>query len=146
MSFDEESNTLYVPAAGAMEMTDRYALFKWQDSKMKYIGTDGGFWLHPSMRDFKRLCGIYQTKTSLIRIDELTDGTYRYASWRKGKGMSEKPELVINGSQPYDADNALRFVFGEYEYIVPAYRKGEGSDFEKVIIKRNGKTISESEV
>lgn len=146
MSFDKSSNTLYVPASESLEMTDRYALFQWQDGKMKYIGTDGGYWLHPTLRNFKRLCGIYQTKAKLIRIDEMEDGTYRYASWRKGKEMSAKPELVIVGTQPYDVDNALRFVNGEYEYIVPAFRDGSDKDFDKVIIKKNGKTISESEV
>lgn len=146
MSFDNKTNTLYVPESGAMEMSDRYDLYRFDDGKMTYIGNDAGYWLHPSLKSFKRLAGIYQTDTKLIRIDILKDDTFRYAAWPKSKSMSSKPELVMTGGKGGIVKNAIVFKNGDYTYIVPAYRRGQGDDFGKVIIKYKNKVIQESEV
>lgn len=135
MSFDSKTNTLYVPESGAMEMSDRYDLYRFDDGKMTYIGNDAGYWLHPSLKSFKRLAGIYQDDTKLIRIDILKDDTFRYAAWPKSKPMSSKPELVMTGGKGGIVKNAIVFKNGDYTYIVPAYRRGQGDDFGKVIIK-----------
>lgn len=145
-SFDNKTNTLYIPEDGSMKMSDRYEMYKLIDGKMKYVGNGAGFWLHLSLHDFKRLCGIYQTKTKLIRIDLLADGQYRYASWSKKNAMDKAPELVIVGAKTDVIENALVFEKDGYQYIVPAYRHGSGDDFGKFIIKKNGKVIQESKV
>ena len=145
-NFDYETNTFYIPETGDMEMSDRYDKYQLEDGKMKYVGNGAGFWLHPSLHDFKRLCGIYQTKTKFIRIDILPDGQYRYASWSKKNAMDKAPELVIVGAKTDEIENALVFEKDGYEYIVPAYRQGSGDDFGKFIIKKSGKVIQESKV
>lgn len=145
-SFDSETNTLYVPEDGDMEMSDRYDKYQLVDDKMKYIGNGAGFWLHPSLHEFKKLCGIYQTKTKLIRVDLLANGDYRYASWSKKNAMAKEPELVLTGAKTDLIENALVFEKVGYQYIVPAYRRGNGDDFGKFIIKKNGKIIQEVDV
>ena len=146
MSFDSANLTLYVPESGDMEMTDRYELYKYHNGKMRYTGKGAGFWLHPSLHDFKRLCGIYQTETKLIRVDRLNDDSYRFASWDKGDAMLGKPELVLHKGKTGVVENAIVFKNGDYTYIVPEYSRGQRNDFGKVIIIYKDKIIQESEV
>lgn len=147
MSFDKETVTLYVPEEGEMVMTDHYDLYRYKDGKMRHDGYGAGYWLHPSLHDFNYLAGIYQTDTNLIRIDALSVGEgYRYASWQKSEPMSMKPDLVLYGGKVGIVENAIVFTNGNYTYIVPAYRRGQGNDFGKVIIKYKDKVIAEWDV
>lgn len=147
LNFDKETNTLYIPEdEGIMVMSDRYDLYQFKNGKMRYIRNDAGYWLHPSLREFHYLAGIYQTESKIIRIDALIDHTYRYAAWSKSKPMSSKPELVMTGGKGGIVKNAIVFKNGDYNYIVPEYRRGQGDDFGKVIIKYKNKVIQESEV
>lgn len=147
LSFDKETNTLYMPEdEDMMVMSDRYDLYQFKNGKMRYIGNDAGYWLHPSLREFHYLAGIYQTDSKLIRIDALIDHTYRYSVWPKSKPMSSKPELVMTGGKGGIVKNAIVFKNGDYTYIVPEYRRGQGEDFGKVIVKYKNKVIQESEV
>ena len=61
--------------------------------------------LHESMRDFRRPVCQIETTSYRIRIDELGEGKFRYASWPVHSKKSDKPEttikkgkLVIDGS------------------------------------------------
>lgn len=146
-SFDKDTNTLYMPESDEnMAITDRYDLYRFIDGKMTYVGTDAGYWLHPSLRDFQHLAGIYRTESKLIRIDALNDSTYRYSVWQKSKPMSEVPELVLHGGESGIIENAIVFRNGDYTYIVPEFRSGRSGDFGKVIIKCKDRVIQESEV
>lgn len=145
-SFDSDTNTHYVPETGDMEMSDRYDKYQLVDGKMKYVSNGAGYWLHPSLHEFKRLVGIYQTKTKLIRVDLLANGDYRYASWSKKNTMDKEPELVLTGGKADIVGNAIVFEKDGYQYMVPAYRRGQGDDFGKFIIKKNGKVIQEAKV
>ena len=146
ISFDSDTQTLYVPERGDLVMTDRYDKYRYDNGYMRYVGNDAGFWLHPSLHDFKRLCGIYQTKSKLIRIDLLADGNYRYASWDKKDAMSGVPELIITGGRTDLVENAIVFENDDCQYIVPVRRIGIDDGFDKVVIKKNGKVIQETKV
>ncbi len=146
MSLDEKTNTLYVPERVDMEMSDRYELYRYENGRIRHIGNSAGYWLHPSLSDFKRLCGIYRTDTRLIRIDKLNDSSYRFASWNKGKAMSGTPELVLHNGETGIVKNAIVFRNGDYTYIVPEFRRAHGDDFGKVIIKHEDKVIQEMDV
>lgn len=76
--------------------------------------------LHESIKDFKRPIHILQTSKFLIRIDEVKDGIYRYASWKLGSKMSDKPDLLIlkgefipDGS---GGNHSYQFKNGKYTY------------------------------
>jgi hypothetical protein len=51
--------------------------------------------LHPSLQKYVEPICILKTKKFIIRIDELENYNYRYASWPINKPMSDKPDLVI---------------------------------------------------
>ncbi len=147
MSFDEENQLLYVPVFHEdMSMSDKYDLYRYANGMMRYEKTDGGFWLNPSLRDFRRLSGIYQTEDKLIRIDEMQDGTYRYVCWDKSAAMLGEPELVLTGGETDDNDTAITFTDESYEYVVPKSRRGQGDEPGKIIIKKGGKMIREMNV
>lgn len=150
LSFDKATNTLYIPEDEDMEdimvMSDRYNLYQFKNGKMRYVRNDAGYWLHPSLHDFHYLESIYQTDSKLIRIDLMLDHSYRYSEWPKSKPMSSEPELVLYGGKIMIDENIIVFRNGDYTYIVPKYRPGQGHDFGKVIVKYKDKVIHEADV
>lgn len=147
INYDKETGALYVAEETEDKvLNDRYDMYKFEKGVLRYVGTDAGYWLHPSLHNFKRLCGIYQTENKLIRIDQLNDGTYRYAAWNKNKDMSDTPELIIGDGQTGIVENVIVFCNGDYTYVVPEYRRGHGDDFGKMMIKHGDKVIQETDV
>lgn len=76
--------------------------------------------LHPSVREYKSSALMWQTEKFIIRIDELNDGHYRYASWAKGKTLADKPDLVLkNGTVRVEGsggNHTFQFTSGPYRY------------------------------
>jgi len=76
--------------------------------------------LHPSVREYKSPELMWQTEKFTIRIDELDDGHYRYASWAKGKTLADKPDLVLkNGTVRVEGtggNHTYLFTSGPYRY------------------------------
>ncbi|WP_368160089.1 hypothetical protein [Aeromonas sp. R5-3] len=76
--------------------------------------------LYPGLREYKRPELMWQTEKFTIRIDELGDGRYRYASWAKGKALSDKPDLVLkNGTVRMEGsggNHTYLFTNGPYRY------------------------------
>lgn len=65
------------------------ALEKMLNDKTKSI-------IYASLKEFESNILILKSKNLELRIDFTLDGKYRYASWSKGKPISQKPDLVIN--------------------------------------------------
>lgn len=128
--FDDSANILYVHQADP-EITDRYSLYRYNGEVLYCIGTDGGFWLHPTIRSFEFLVSLFETEDYRIRIDRMYDGSYRYASWNNHGSMDKMPDIIL-----YDgiSDDQSEFIFFNkgYEYVVN--RQG-------LIVKHNGKTV-----
>jgi len=55
--------------------------------------------LDPSIAFFQTPICILETSEFKIRIDNLGNNNYRYASWSNKKEMTQKPDLVINGGK-----------------------------------------------
>lgn len=55
--------------------------------------------LDPSIAFFQTPICILETAEFKIRIDNLGNNNYRYASWSIKKEMTQKPDLVINGGE-----------------------------------------------
>ncbi|MEH8198266.1 hypothetical protein [Aeromonas allosaccharophila] len=76
--------------------------------------------LHPSVQEYKSPELMWQTEKFTIRIDELDDGHYRYASWAKGKTLADKPDLVLkNGTVRVEGtggNHTYLFTSGPYRY------------------------------
>ena len=85
--------------------------------------------LHLTLRKFK--CPVYkiQTEKFLIRIDELSENSYRYVSWKAGGDESNQPDLVLKNGlcemQGSGGNHEFTFVNGIYTYKVRRNILGE---------------------
>lgn len=67
--------------------------------------------LDPSIAFFQTPICILETSKFKIRIDNLGNKNYRYASWSSDKKMSEKPDLVI-----YQGELVVEGIGGNHQY------------------------------
>lgn len=90
--------------------------------KTKLISADKAR-LHSSIAKFKSPEYILETSKFRIRIDDLGNNNYRYASWSLKKPMSEKPDLVItNGKWTADGSGGNSyFDFKKGDYVYQCY-------------------------
>ena len=102
--------------------------------------------LHTSLKTFQS--PIYKIKTNkyLIRIDELTDYKYRYASWKVDEKETSKPDIVLNNGQweqqGSGGNHVINFVNGIYTYKVYRNIMGEVNSPDITLeIEKNGKII-----
>lgn len=130
--FDGKSKILYVPQTDP-KITDRYSLYRYNGESLYYIGVDGGFWLHPTIRSFESLESLFDTKDYRIRVDCMFDGSYRYTSWKNSRTMDDLPDVIIYGGVYDENKKEYRFKHNGHEYIVDA-EKG-------IAVRYNGKEI-----
>ncbi len=103
--------------------------------------------LHVSLKTFENPTYKIKTKTSLIRIDEVGENKYRYASWKKNEKESSKPDIIIdNGLIDYDGtggNHYITFVDGNTNYKVYRFVMGAENDTPDVTIEieKDGKTV-----
>jgi hypothetical protein len=76
--------------------------------------------LYEPLRNFEQPQCIIKTSKYLIRIDDVGNGNYRYASWPLKSKMSDKPDMVIEKGE-YIAEGSggngkYQFKSGEYIY------------------------------
>jgi len=106
--------------------------------------------LHPSIAKFKAPEYILETSKFRIRIDDLGNDNYRYASWSVKQKMSEKPDLVIiNGKWiPDGSGGNSYFDFKKGDYLYRCYIIVLGTNDSPpatLTIYQNNKTILEQE-
>ncbi|MDX6180947.1 hypothetical protein SGQ44_02185 [Flavobacterium sp. Fl-77] len=112
--------------------------------------------LHASIANFETPVCILETSKFRVRIDDLGNDNYRYASWPLKKAMSEEPDLVItNGKWFQDGtggNHHFDFKKGQYLYecyIAPLREKGASPasltiyNNEKKILFQEAKIVSE---
>ena len=99
-----------------------------------------------SLKNFEKPIFKIKTRTSLIRIDQLTNNYYRYASWKIGEVQSSKPDIIIdNGELKYEGsggNHVITFVKGNYTYRI--YRNilaDENSPDITLEVEKNGEVI-----
>lgn len=76
--------------------------------------------LHASLINYKNPVYILETSKFRIRIDELSNGKYRYASWPITKSMSTTPDIIINNGEVFmegsGGNHRFEFKNGVYLY------------------------------
>jgi hypothetical protein len=76
--------------------------------------------LNESLKQFKEPVLILETIKYRIRIDDMGEGFYRYASWKLESKMNEKPDIIIFKGEykPDGSGGNHSFIFhnGEYTY------------------------------
>ena len=147
MSLDEKNQDAYVSLVDEIplyaeredieQLTDRYDVYHFNGKQFEYKRTGAGYWLHSSLGDYRYLVSLATVGKYMVRIDCMSDGTYRYASWKKDAEMLSKPDLVINGGT-FDKDyECFTFKNGNYVYIVNMVEES----IQSLEIKDNGKSI-----
>jgi len=78
--------------------------------------------LHSSIKTFQKPILDWDTAKYRVRIDDLGDGNFRYASWSIDKSPSDKPDIVlINGDITFEGSGGnhhYTFKNGRYSYIL----------------------------
>ena len=102
--------------------------------------------IHSSLRTYKNPAYILETKKFRIRIDELENSIYRYASWSIDHSMQDKPDLILkNGELTFDGSGGnhnIEFKNGEYVYQCSIIvMGGEGSSPAYLTIYKGEKEI-----
>ncbi len=76
--------------------------------------------LHISLKEFNQPILVFKTSKFLVRVDEMKDNTYRYASWKLPNKMSSKPDLIIQKGESFSDGTAsepnYRFQNKEFVY------------------------------
>jgi hypothetical protein len=132
---DDEGRLIAVNYQSAFETETRDSLIRIEKSN-----------LHASIRTFSKPVMIMETSNFRIRIDDMGDGNYRYASWKIDRAMSEKPDLVIlNGKFVPDGsggNHSYEFVSGGFRYECEIIEMGESdSPPGRLKIFQNGSEI-----
>ncbi|AYN02437.1 hypothetical protein [Chryseobacterium sp. 3008163] len=102
--------------------------------------------LHSSLKSFKNPQYKFKTKHYLIRIDELENGKYRYASWKNNQNESAKPDIIlINGILEFSGsggNHTITFKKGNFKYIVYRFHIGASDTPEiSLSVEENNKEI-----
>jgi hypothetical protein len=102
--------------------------------------------LHNSIKVYQKPTYSIKTKNYLIRIDELTNDKFRYASWKIGQNESTKPDIIIdNGKLEFEGSGGNHVItFSNGIYIYKIYRNIIGEDNSPDIsleVEKNGKLI-----
>lgn len=96
--------------------------------------------IHPSLNNFAKPICVLETSKFRIRIDDLGNENYRYASWSKNKSMMEKPDLVLKNGE-LEISSTIRdqiYSFKNGNYVYECYI----GTVIQLIIYKNGKQIS----
>jgi len=99
--------------------------------------------LHASVQNFQQPMLQWQTSKFRIRVDDLGQGKYRYASWAIDTSFSDEPSLVLyDGTLEYEgsAGNAhYTFKKGAYAYVLDIVELGEQAS--SLNVYKSGKLV-----
>lgn len=144
--FDLEGNDLYVPIVRSDGITDRYNLYRWNGQRFDSIGDVGNHRLHASLQEYYELASYFVTKGFRVRIDQMGDDTYRYASWPRSKETSSKPDIVIYGGKYDEQQGCYIFENDGYFYKVDkSSRASHNDNFWGLVVEKDGKVLLRQE-
>ncbi|MWB93767.1 hypothetical protein GON26_05300 [Flavobacterium sp. GA093] len=113
--------TLWIDEEGRLIAINYISKFE-LDKKNKIIAAHKTK-LHASISTFKEPVCVLETSKFRIRIDDLGNNNYRYASWPIKKAMSEKPDLIITKGE-WIADGSggnHHYDFKKGQYLYECY-------------------------
>ncbi|RKO69490.1 hypothetical protein D7322_22110 [Sphingobacterium puteale] len=105
--------------------------------------------IHHSLKQFKKPVYTIKSEKYLIRIDELTNGKYRYASWNSEKKENMPPDIILsNGKLDFEGsggNHVIVFTNGIYTYAI--YRniiaEKDATDITLVVKKNKQKILTQ---
>jgi hypothetical protein len=124
-SYDTATNKLYIPwterlTTGDNDCNDRYSVYRFNGfDEFVYEGEDGGFWLHPSLRQFGRLRYVGVNREYLIRIDEMRIYDNRYDDqYNKAKSDDRRYRLAIWNINNDDTFEGFEYMANEPDRVI----------------------------
>jgi len=99
-----------------MHMTDFYHRFEWDCEKFRYKQLV----FNPVLAKYLTegwLKEEFEWENSIVRIDGVADGSYRYIVWNRDKMFSVAPEKVVTQGVYNAEKREYHFKDGDYEYI-----------------------------
>ncbi len=119
-------------------LTDHYRRYAYDGKVFREKKTVANPNLHASLNVYQSLEQVYLTKGFTIRIDKMSDGSYRYASWKRPQKMSEHPDIVILGGTRNEQG---QYIFNNkgYTYIVDDYTPSGNDQY--LTIKKGKKVL-----
>ena len=139
-SLDRDKQIFYVPVVDDLELIDQYDLYKFNGTKFVYIGREGGYWLHPSLRKFERLEMLAKVGKFLIRIDRISSGKFRYSTWSDTEDMKRNPDIIIENGIYNEEKGEYRFINGNYTYSIKT-----NDEEAKLVVMHNGEILLTAE-
>ena len=101
--------------------------------------------VYEDLKDFKTIKVYMQTSKFKIWIDQMEDGSYRYASWPKSKTIDSSPDLILkNGAVNYEGssgNHGYEFKNANTKYICNINVLGKSSDDAFLVVKQGDKII-----
>lgn len=148
--FDKKTLTFYDPEViGGLEevdgcysndtrLTDRYYKLVWNGDSFVYESDKSvpNPFLCEALSNYTCLEKIAEMGKHKIRVDQMPNGTYRYASWNRNTPWSSAPELIVTNGTFDKKTEQYVFRNKEYEYRV--------CDIDLIVLK-NGKQIAKYE-
>ena len=101
-------------------ISDFYHRFTWDGNKFRYKQLEFNPVLAKFLPEPGWLMAEFEQGDSIVRVDSVSNGSYRLILWNKDKMFSAVPELILPQGQ-YDAKkDEYRFRRGDYENIFNA--------------------------
>jgi len=107
--------------------------------------------LHSSVQEYVKNILSINTQKWHIRIDKITDLSYRYAAWENNKLLSQKPDVVFyDGERIYEGsagNGYFLFKSGPYEYrVTRTFLYGEKYEPDHLEVYKDKQLISSDEI
>lgn len=118
--FEKSRKDIYMPYfsdKGGAIMYDYYHLFEWNGDKFQYRYPVFNPVLKKYIGDKGQLAIEFELGKSIIRIDKMEDGTYRYIAWKKDKMFADKPDLIITDGWYHEVEHLFHFKNKDHEYV-----------------------------
>lgn len=136
--------TIWIDTDGRLISINYQSKFE-SDLKNKLIAADK-IKLHSSIAKFKAPECVLETSKFRVRIDDLGNDNFRYASWSIKKGMNQEPDLVISNGKWFQEGTGgnHRFEFKKGQYIYECYispMREKGTAPARLTIYQNKKVI-----
>lgn len=149
---DSVNQILYVGNEIDNEPIDRYQCFQFNGTNLTERGEAAPFWLHHSLHKYKRIVYLCTSKSHYIRIDNMGQGVYRYASWPRNVMFADTPSLVAFGKKTRITDkeglvnHALSFINDGYEYRIVLNAGRWGFYAVEMEIIKNGRVVQKTDL
>ena len=154
--YDEVKRDLYVPQTKEYGfppcITDRYRVYHFDGNQFVRQPNVRPHWGMPLIMDYERLVKYFPTKDYTVRVDQLVDGTLRYASWKSSNEMSSTPDIIILGGKETTINYSKAYVFVNdgVEYTVGYNENVKAADgytysHQHLLVKKDGKVLLKQE-